>query len=128
MYGGACADDVRVIFLFIDTCLKNSTLFESTQAARLTVLVPILTLLLLLTPPMPLLLDLSLSMKPLSKPTFRFLVLHHTINFLIFAHSPKESDLYDESFGPGGGAASAMTGVSCRQVKVIGMVGMFKHR
>ena len=37
----------------------------------------------------------------------------------VFAHSPNESDLDDESFGPasGGGAASATSGVSCRPRK-----------
>ena len=35
----------------------------------------------------------------------------------VFAHSPNESDLDDESFGLGGGAARAMSGVSCKPRK-----------
>ena len=40
-----------------------------------------------------------------------------SVSSLVFAHNPNESDLDDESFGPGGGAARAMSGVSCRPRK-----------
>ena len=89
--------------------------------ARPTVVVPILTPALAATTPTP-------AISPKSQPE------HETLDQAndnshsdssssisdsspVFAHSPNESDLDDESFGPGGGAASATSGVSCRPRK-----------